>query len=387
MANPEHRRILRQGIDAWNQWRKDNPRVYPDFNRADLSKEDFVGFNFGKAELIEADLSGANFYLADLRNADLSDANLMLTNFSGANLTRVNLNRTLISSTNFREANLSKATFEDTFLIGANFEGVKLVSTYLRDVDLMGINLSGANLKESNLYGADLSGANLSGANLTKVDMSTACLLNTNLDRAILTGALLWETQRTGWSIKDIVCKHVYWDKQAKEKTEYASGEFERLFAEQTKIRLFHKNGISPLEIATLPALIQHLEQQEGVTLRFRSIHEDAGGAVVELAIENSDNLTTEIVKSLQKKAEQAVAFKRKFLSEAKARQELQIRYDELSLWSGKQQQAFIASLKDSSAQGDTYIINGQAGAVGRKARAKRNTLKSTPVKKTRRKS
>ena len=26
MANEEHLRILKQGVDAWNQWRKDHPK-------------------------------------------------------------------------------------------------------------------------------------------------------------------------------------------------------------------------------------------------------------------------------------------------------------------------------------------------------------------------
>jgi hypothetical protein len=54
----------------------------------------------------------------------------------------------------------------------------------------------------------------------------------------------------------------VFWDKDGKEKTVYLTGEFERLLAEATKIRLFYKNGINPLEIATLPSLIKSLEAQ-----------------------------------------------------------------------------------------------------------------------------
>ena len=31
MANEEHLKILKQGVDAWNQWRKENPKIMPDF--------------------------------------------------------------------------------------------------------------------------------------------------------------------------------------------------------------------------------------------------------------------------------------------------------------------------------------------------------------------
>jgi hypothetical protein len=99
---------------------------------------------------------------------------------------------------------------------------------------------------------------------------------------------------------QNVICRFVFWDYDQIVKTEYAPGEFERLFADQTKIKLLYKDGISPLEIATLPALIQHLEGVKGCSLRFVSINEGAGGAVVELAIENTDNSTSEQVKQLQ---------------------------------------------------------------------------------------
>ena len=36
MANPEHLKILKEGAEAWNQWRKENPAVRPDLGEADL---------------------------------------------------------------------------------------------------------------------------------------------------------------------------------------------------------------------------------------------------------------------------------------------------------------------------------------------------------------
>jgi len=41
MANEEHLKILRQGVEAWNKWRKANPNIQPDLGRADLSPWDF----------------------------------------------------------------------------------------------------------------------------------------------------------------------------------------------------------------------------------------------------------------------------------------------------------------------------------------------------------
>jgi hypothetical protein len=37
MANPEHLEILKQGVEAWNTWRRANPSIEPDLTRASLS--------------------------------------------------------------------------------------------------------------------------------------------------------------------------------------------------------------------------------------------------------------------------------------------------------------------------------------------------------------
>jgi hypothetical protein len=36
MANPEHLAMLKQGVEAWNQWREDHPRRRPNLSDADL---------------------------------------------------------------------------------------------------------------------------------------------------------------------------------------------------------------------------------------------------------------------------------------------------------------------------------------------------------------
>jgi hypothetical protein len=38
MANEEHLRIIKRGVKAWNQWRKENPDIQPDLSGADLSE-------------------------------------------------------------------------------------------------------------------------------------------------------------------------------------------------------------------------------------------------------------------------------------------------------------------------------------------------------------
>jgi hypothetical protein len=36
MANEEHVALLKQGVEVWNKWRKENPVVRPDLNGANL---------------------------------------------------------------------------------------------------------------------------------------------------------------------------------------------------------------------------------------------------------------------------------------------------------------------------------------------------------------
>ena len=43
MANPEHLKILKQGVDVWNRWRDENPDVAPDFGEANLDKAKLRG--------------------------------------------------------------------------------------------------------------------------------------------------------------------------------------------------------------------------------------------------------------------------------------------------------------------------------------------------------
>jgi len=55
MANKEHVKILKQGVKAWNKWRKENPNIIPDLKQADLSKANLSGVN----------LEWSNLYMAD----------------------------------------------------------------------------------------------------------------------------------------------------------------------------------------------------------------------------------------------------------------------------------------------------------------------------------
>lgn len=137
--------MLEQGIDAWNQWRKEHPYILPD-----LSEIEPIGADFTRAELSRADLHNVN-----LRKADLGSANLS-------------------------EADLSEADLTDADLRGADLKGANLTAA----------DLDGADLYAADLYAADLIGANLRRANLTRTDLTVA-----NLSMADFSDAKVGMTQ------------------------------------------------------------------------------------------------------------------------------------------------------------------------------------------------
>jgi uncharacterized protein YjbI with pentapeptide repeats len=309
MANAEQLEILRLGVRAWNQWRASNLEITPDFSGAELSGANLSEANLRSANLRSANLFGANLSEVDLRGAELRSANLRSANLFGANL----------RSAKFSGADLSGAELRSADLSGANLSGANLSGA-----ELSGANLSGANLNGAELSGANLSGANLNGANLNKTDFRSARLQNATLNNAVLTAARLWETQRAGWSIKDIICERAFWDEGSREPTEYGDGEFEKLHSEQACIELFYQGGITKFELNTLPALLHRLATLHPASgIRLKSIQEVGGGAKVSISVENAED---GVVEKINVEAQQSQAAQIALRDDSAARWEIEKR-------------------------------------------------------------
>lgn len=182
MANDEHIKILKMGVRVWDEWRKGNSLVVPDFTRSDLKNLDLSDMNLRGSDLREADLRGVVFKSSDLSGAQLCKAELRRAVFSGANLVKAN-----ISEANLKGSNLDGADLSESILTGANLWEASIVKANLRRADLTnavlrGANLSGSVLREANLSNADLAYANLEEANLAKTK-----LLDTNFYGAVFT--------------------------------------------------------------------------------------------------------------------------------------------------------------------------------------------------------
>jgi hypothetical protein len=345
MANPDHLKILARSIKEWNQWREANSDIAPNFLMANLTSIDFGGANLSGAIFCEAILNGTNLGGTDLSKADLTGADLKFANLSEANLS---------------EADLSKA-------------------------DLRLANLGMADLTEATLIDADLSGAKLTDAILQNADLLASRLINAKLDRANLTKACLWETQRAGWSIKGVICESIYWDAKREKLDTFEPGEFERLYSEKARVQIKYPGGISTLEIATLPGLIQHLEAlHPGARLRFESIQDASGGAIVNLVFDGEGDISPgqieELRTTIQLEAEQKAQILREALAGEKQTvlllegevQALERTVDKLLL---NQKPNIYLSEGDLNMSSDTYNISGQAGAVGPNAHAHDNTF------------
>ncbi len=141
MANPEHLKILKQGVDVWNRWREDNP----DTLRPDLSSVRLPGSNFQNADFAGTDLKNA--YLLGVQ---AQDARLM-----GAEL---------------RSAQLGNAQFQK-----ASFAEADLTQAHLTGSDLSGGSLWGANLNNAVLTGANLALVVFGGTTIVNTDLSQTC--------------------------------------------------------------------------------------------------------------------------------------------------------------------------------------------------------------------
>jgi hypothetical protein len=154
MANPEHLAKLKEGVEAWNWWRLENPEIKPSLSRVNFKGTDLQGMNFVGADLSEADLSGANLISMFLDEANLSGANLNGADLCGAYLIRADLQRANLNWANLNKADLSEA-----------------------NLNLANLNI--ANLRETNLSKTNLSGAIVGYTAFVNVDLSEVIGLET----------------------------------------------------------------------------------------------------------------------------------------------------------------------------------------------------------------
>jgi uncharacterized protein YjbI with pentapeptide repeats len=177
MANDEQLAILEQGVEAWNEWRKEIENLggvdlsEADFRGtilsganlsvADLREADLRGVNLIDANLMGADIRGANLSHTDLRGVDLSHADLGGANLSGANLCQADLREAFAGGTIFGDNSLSKSIGLEK--IHHEFPSIIGIGTLQRSEGkipiafLRGCGLSDFEIESAKLYNPELS--------------------------------------------------------------------------------------------------------------------------------------------------------------------------------------------------------------------------------------
>src|SRR5206468_8523737 len=176
MANEEHLKILKQGVEQWNKWRLENA-IRPDLGDADLRSSNLSGANLSGVMLFYADLKGADLSGADLSSADLNSADLSGANLSGGKLSRADLRRASLFGANLIAANLSEAK-----LRGASLADVDLHWANLTSADLTDADLSRTGLVETDFTNATITGCRTYGASAWNVT-----LVGTVQDNVVIT--------------------------------------------------------------------------------------------------------------------------------------------------------------------------------------------------------
>ncbi len=162
MANKEHLKLLKSGVETWNEWARSTWRV------KDLSQADLRGINLERAAFNWTNLYQANLFRSHLRRAAFNSANLVKANLGETDLTQAECGWANFSQANLRKATLYQAVFNQANLSGANLSEADLSQVNLRNANLKGADLSRAKLYRADLRQADLSGAILDQANLTQ---------------------------------------------------------------------------------------------------------------------------------------------------------------------------------------------------------------------------
>lgn len=189
MANPEHLKILKQGVEVWNRWRKENPELVPELENVDLE-----GAYLDEANLANAILRGGNLEHVFLRDANLQGADLQETTFGialvrFADLQGANLSRADLQGTDFHKCNLAFASLRETLLDGVNFCRANLRGADFYDAAISDSVFADVDLQEArNLDAAEHFGPSV-------VDGKTLSKAQGNIPDSFLSGCGLsdWE--------------------------------------------------------------------------------------------------------------------------------------------------------------------------------------------------
>jgi uncharacterized protein YjbI with pentapeptide repeats len=207
MKSDKYRLLIGQGVEVWNAWRNENPKMRPDLRGIDLEQAQLDGYNLAFADLRNANLKDTSLrnakLFADFKGASLKGADLFQADFTGPipygeHIQAEHEYLAYLKGARLANADLSSARLTRAHLTGCDMSFCNLTEATLVAAQLVCADLQHAKLVNADLFQANLMGANLSRANLENVHLNAACLVQcrvkeANFKGAWVYGASVWE--------------------------------------------------------------------------------------------------------------------------------------------------------------------------------------------------
>ena len=157
MANQEQLKILKQGVELWNNWREENSALKVDLNGANLSAMNLNGIDFRDARLTRVDFRDAKLQGSRLSLANLSRATLIGASLNRASLKETRLSHAIITNADLRDADLSSAYLHKTVLAMTDLTGAYLYKTHFSEAYLNRSKFTNTTFADTTLGASDLS--------------------------------------------------------------------------------------------------------------------------------------------------------------------------------------------------------------------------------------
>ena len=124
ISGNKYAKILRQGVESWNQWREKHPNELVNLTHRGLDGLNLSGASLIRVNLLDANLRGTNLTNCDIRVSSLRMADLTNCDLTGADLTDSDLTEANLTGANFTNVRIGFTTFGDI-----DFRSVKGLET------------------------------------------------------------------------------------------------------------------------------------------------------------------------------------------------------------------------------------------------------------------
>lgn len=233
MANSKHLAILKQGVEVWNKWKKENPKITIDLSNTKLNSLDLSEINLSYGNLSNTDCSNTKFRNSELWSVNFSHANLKNTDFSDATILGCDFRQSNLTNSHLFHANAFESDFSDANLDFANFSygelsRAKFIKTHSQKADFSYTFLRDASFDQSNLENANFTQAHVLGTNFNQTILTGICIDNWNISKST--------------NFNDVICDYVYLEKGiAGQHQRRFPNDINRIFSPKEFRKLFEK--------------------------------------------------------------------------------------------------------------------------------------------------